>query len=478
MYSMEHNPREFYKIIRNYQEAQLFFSALKMHMFSYLDSPMAAEHISKNLKLDVRKTEMFLLTLVSCGFINKQGEYYFNTPKTKAFLSQQSEVFLGDSLLLREEMTSLKDIEQKLREPLTPRPKMYDFKELAKAAIPEMYAGRVQAFLSKIKILYEDYTQPLRILDLGGGTGILSIEFVKHFPNSHATVFDTSQVTDITKKIVHEHHLESKIDIISGDFNTDQLQGPYDFIIASGILNFVTGDLSDFIKKISDALNEKGYLLVIGQFVDHDHNAPPNMISWLSGCLDGIPLPPSEREMTNAIQKADLQAFGNLNDALFEGKLYQKSKMKTQVFSEDVIHLFIELTEKIANSKTNVLNFGAEDMTFYRGEIHMIKMIGDFPNIHSAKLARKFGITRAVVHKTLQKLSDRELIIKHYDPSDNKRLLLNLTEKGYMAYHFHEHYHNENDKMLFDFLANVSEDHLSAIKMFLEHAIGLIQNHA
>ena len=42
-----------------------------------------------------------------------------------------------------------------------------------------------------------------------------------------------------------------------------------------------------------------------------------------------------------------------------------------------VVNDFIRLTERVANGKMNVLNFGSEDMTFYRGEIHMIKMVGD-----------------------------------------------------------------------------------------------------
>ena len=86
------------------------------------------------------------------------------------------------------------------------------------------------------------------------------------------------------------------------------------------------------------------------------------------------------------------------------------------------IRAFIDLTEQIANSKTNILDFGSEDMTFYRGEIHMIKMIGDFPGIYSAELARKFGITRPVVHKTLQKLSDRGLIMREDGRKGQKAL--------------------------------------------------------
>lgn len=480
MYNMENSPSDFYAVMRNYQKGQLLFSALRLNIFSCLDTPVTAKTAAHTLEIDERKTELLLLALVSCGFIERQGEFYINTPTTKDFLSKNSEVFLGESLLYREKMTSLAGIEQKLGGSETHKKPDYDFTKLARAAIPEMYTGRVQAFLDKMKSVYPDSSRPLHLLDLGGGTGILAIEFAKHFPNSKATVFDTPEVTGFTQQVIGEHHCENQVDVMNGDFNRDALKGSYDVMIASGILNFVTGDLSDFIKKIAGALKEEGYLFLVGEFSDHDQKVPRNMVSWLSGFLDGIPLPPEDRVIAKAIQEAGLSSCGMVKDSLFEGQLFQKKKkyLGTAVSSDDVIRSFIELTEKIANSKTNILEFGSEDMTFYRGEIHMIKMIGDLPGIHSAELARRFGITRAVVHKTLQKLCDRELIIKEDDPLDRKRFQLYLTEKGRTAYACHEKYHSENDRALFDFLADIPAEQLAAIKGFLEHAIGLIQNHA
>ncbi len=79
---------------------------------------------------------------------------------------------------------------------------------------------------------------------------------------------------------------------------------------------------------------------------------------------------------------------------MFEGYIYKKEEKNESVSSKDVINSFIELTESISNSKTNILNFGSEDMTFHRGEIHMIKTIGDYPGIHSAELARKYGYNK------------------------------------------------------------------------------------
>lgn len=478
IYNMENSPSRYYKIMHNYQEAQLLFAAIRLNIFSYLDTPQTADAVAALLNCDKRQIELLLLSLTSCGWVNRQGDFYINTPETKDFLSRSSKVFLGDALLFRENMTSLAQLEQKVKSANALPKSVYDFSEMARVSVPEMYTGRLQAFLSQMVKLYPDSESPLHILDLGGGTGILAIEFTRCFPNSRATIFEAPDVAEVTKDIVRQHHGEQRVDVIAGDFNTDSLGGSYDMIIASGILNFVRGDLSDFIGKLSASLKDGGYLLIVGPYAEYEQNAPPNMLSWLSGLLDGIPLPPSSQEIAKAVQNAGLTATDRMRDDRYEGQIYRKGGMVSDVCSGDVIRAFIELTEQIANSKTNILNFGSEDMTFYRGEIHIIKMIGDFPGIHSAELARKFGITRPVVHKTLQKLSERGLISKQDDAEDRKRSLLYLTEKGQLAYQEHEKYHNENDKALFDFLADMSGDKLEAIKGFLNHAIGLIQNHA
>lgn len=146
--------------------------------------------------------------------------------------------------------------------------------------------------------------------------------------------------------------------------------------------------------------------------------------------------------------------------------------------SKEVVDSFIRLTEKIANSKTNILDFGSEDMTFFRGEIHIIQIIGDHPGTFSSEIARQFGITRAVVHKTLLKLEKRMLVVKTMDESDKKRVRLFLTEKGLHAYHLHREYHNTQDKALFEYIDCLNPVQLEAIQAFLEHANDLIENHA
>lgn len=145
---------------------------------------------------------------------------------------------------------------------------------------------------------------------------------------------------------------------------------------------------------------------------------------------------------------------------------------------QTIVTSFVTLTEKIANSKTNVLDFGSPELTFYRGEIHMIKLIGDFPGIYCSELARKLGITRAVVHRTIGILQKRDFILKEPDADNKKRVRLFLTNSGQHAYHLHEEYHQQYDQQLVDYLDQLSPDQLEIIGGFLTHATDLIDNHA
>ncbi|WOO36787.1 MarR family transcriptional regulator [Anaerocolumna sp. AGMB13020] len=148
-----------------------------------------------------------------------------------------------------------------------------------------------------------------------------------------------------------------------------------------------------------------------------------------------------------------------------------------EMLQTDIINDFIKMTERIANGKINTLELGPEDMTFYRGEIHMIKMVGDQPGIFISEMARNFNITRAVVAKTVRKLEERGFLNKIEDAEDKKRICLFLTEKGERAYLLHKAYHEKYDSPLFNYLGELKEHDLKVIQEFLKHANSLVENH-
>lgn len=318
---------KYYDLLTTYQSAQLLFAAIRLDIFSQTDRPVTSQELAAITGYQQRNLEFLLLALTSCGHLEQQGEHYCNTKASAEYLSKASPHYIGETLLFREEMTSLQGMEEKVRwGPETQQPHHdYNFAALARVVVPEMYAtGRVQAFQSEVTSIFPDPSASLRMLDLGGGSGILAIEFARQYPDSEAYVFEHPSVAPTTEEIIAEHAAKHRVSVLAGDFNTDDIGSGYDFIVASGILDFATNDLQAFLAKIADALSDQGYLLLVGRYAQADSPPTQNIVSWLSGYMAGVNPPPLKEQVEAALEKTQLSHVRTVDSGRFQGTLYQK----------------------------------------------------------------------------------------------------------------------------------------------------------
>lgn len=322
---MELKPNIYYKTILQYREAELLFEALKLDIFSYLDEPTTLEEFLKSTNYDKENTKYFLSALLSCGYIEKNNLTYCNTKCSKLYLSKNSSKYIGKAILFREKLGSISNIGDKVKDNSLGQNDKLDFSELAEIVHDEMYVtGRVDDFNREIKQLFSDKYRNYKVLDLGGGSGVLSIEFIRNFPNSTAYVFETSEVACISKKIIEKNDMQDKIFVLEGDFNVDAIGDGYDLIIASGIFNFVDMDITEFICKLSDALVLNGYLLIIGSFFENEEYHKEHILNWLKGYINGMKPAPKKSEIEQSMQKANLSLEKRIKVGLFAGELRRK----------------------------------------------------------------------------------------------------------------------------------------------------------
>jgi ribosomal protein L11 methyltransferase (prmA) len=322
---MELKPNIYYKTILQYREAELLFEALKLDIFSYLDEPTTLEEFLKSTNYDKENTKYFLSALLSCGYIEKNNLTYCNTKCSKLYLSKNSSKYIGKAILFREKLGSISNIGDKVKDNSLGQNDKLDFSELAEIVHDEMYVtGRVDDFNREIKQLFSDKYRNYKVLDLGGGSGVLSIEFIRNFPNSTAYVFETSEVACISKKIIEKNDMQDKIFVLEGDFNVDAIGDGYDLIIASGIFNFVNMDITEFICKLSDALVLNGYLLIIGSFFENEEYHKEHILNWLKGYINGMKPAPKKSEIEQSMQKANLSLKKRIKVGLFAGELRRK----------------------------------------------------------------------------------------------------------------------------------------------------------
>ena len=116
-----------------------------------------------------------------------------------------------------------------------------------------------------------------KVLDIGAGLGIISIEFSKLFPETEFILLELPGVSELSLQYVNDNANPNKIKVITGDLKkTDTWQKEelsqnfsFDLIILSQILHELTIEETKLLfQKCSDLLVENGKLVVIG-FLDN-----------------------------------------------------------------------------------------------------------------------------------------------------------------------------------------------------------------
>lgn len=294
-------------------ETQLMYASIELDLYKYLKSPIDLDELEKQTGYFKRNLELMLNALTSMDFLKKQNGKYSSLPETDYYLNSTSEMFLGDHILYWRDMTNLGDLVSLVKH--GPKEKnfnddngsdFFDFRSMGQGARNTMYLGRVQNFISIIKRLFNE-NEDFSVFDMGGGSGLLSIEIARNFPNSKAVVFDQPQVIELTTEIIKEYKMEDRVKTQSGNFVKDSFNSKYNLIIASGVLDFV-GDIDVMIKKLKDSLTDDGYIFISTHGINEEFTSPKTYIlGWLSSHLNGLNILKPDPTVKKAIKNAKLE---------------------------------------------------------------------------------------------------------------------------------------------------------------------------
>ncbi len=113
-----------------------------------------------------------------------------------------------------------------------------------------------------------------KLLDVGGGSGVMSMALVKKFPHLSATVLDLENVCRAADKIIKQQGLSDRINTQIGDMNKSLPKG-YDVIM------FCDTDFGkNLLNKAYKILPEGGLLILIDYFASEDLTEPFLRLMW------------------------------------------------------------------------------------------------------------------------------------------------------------------------------------------------------
>lgn len=259
-----------------YQKSRTLLTAMHFDIFTIIGNrEFTAEEVADQLDMSKRGIERLLNALTALNLLNKNEFKFSNTDSSKAFLVQGSPDYLGNM----EHLSSLWDNWGELNKAVeTGEPVNFHH-------IEEKDEEWIEAYISsnhwKACVESNDIIRKLnlknvnKILDLGGGTGKYSVEFVKAKQDIEAVVFDYPSVIELTKKYIGKSGLSEKITTIGGDFQNDEIGKGYDMIFISNVINYQSiWQNVGMLQKAYDALNIGGQVVIHERIINDDRTAP------------------------------------------------------------------------------------------------------------------------------------------------------------------------------------------------------------
>ncbi len=258
------------------------------------DRPSPAPDVAQYLNIPLNRCQNWLQLLCKLGLLEDSAKGY--VPSTAA-QEMILDVYSQDTwaFLAREDrckFPAVRDLAVNICRPIS----TWEVQNLT----PPDYFGRILVNPSEAarftRTLYEihvplaeelanllDVRGVKKLMDLGGGSGVVSFALLRRQPDLTSVVVDVENVCLAGREIALENALEKRITYLATDFLHEDLPVGFDMVMFCDV-----GPFSEpLFRKIHDVLNSDGRLVIVGQFAPDRNVAAPSRLLWsLLGSLE------------------------------------------------------------------------------------------------------------------------------------------------------------------------------------------------
>jgi len=323
------NPNTIREFASSFQKSRILLSAFELDLFTNIDeSGISSNQIAENLHLDPHACERLMNALASLEFLTKRDDLFFNTADSFTFLSKKSPDYLGGMMHTNHLWNTWSNLTKVVKTGKSAHPEEINErgKDWLFAFITAMHDRAKKQAPPQIANI--DLSAIKSVLDIGGGSGAFSMEFVSQKPGIEATVFDLPNVVPITQKFIDREGFSGRIKTYTGDYTTDELPKGFDLVFLSAIIHSNSLEVNkDLIKKCYQSLNSNGKIIIQDWIMNNERTQPISgaifAINMLVGTEAGDCF--TEQEVTEMLTAA---GFKNITRIEFESGLSQMTAHK------------------------------------------------------------------------------------------------------------------------------------------------------
>ncbi len=272
--------------------------AVRIGLFDLLAPGTLAEaDLAPRLGLPVRPLGLLLRALVAMGFVRREGGSLALSSDAAAFLVRGRPGSLAELVDL--------EVEQFLSPSLLLEALRSDGPSVYGAGDPwQRHAAdstQAEVFTRAMHSISEAPGKALagavelggvrRLLDVAGGSGAISIELARAWPELRALVFDLDTVCEVAREYIEAAALGSRVETLAGDMFGDPFPSGFDAVLFSQILHDWRPETgAELLCKAADALPQGGLVMLHEKLVNEDGSGPLSnalvhldMLVWTEG---------------------------------------------------------------------------------------------------------------------------------------------------------------------------------------------------
>jgi len=283
---IENPPSSPLRINQLRSEADAAFAMLagmQLDVFTPLkNGPMTAEQIAAAVGVAPTRLRLLLYCLVAAELLTEKNGKFSNSAEANQFLVKGSPAYIGNkhaSLAHRWSTSLTTDESIRLGGPQT----KLDFSNSPPEEVEKFLRNINANTVPAARALLEryDFLAVKKLMDVGSGGAGLAITITNAHPQLKATAVDLPQVVPIARKIVSEHGMSDRIDVVAANVVTDSLPRNHDVAVVRGLLQVLSPeDARLAVKNIGAALNQDGKIFIIGQILDDSRTSPAEAVGF------------------------------------------------------------------------------------------------------------------------------------------------------------------------------------------------------
>ncbi|MFS0825779.1 class I SAM-dependent methyltransferase [Pseudomonas phoenicis] len=264
-------------------------AALSCGLFDHLEHFDSAEHLAHTLGLDPHSTALILELLWSLALLERdeqQPARYRNLPVADRHLHSAASQYCGDALLFRHRVmrqtgSQLSDYLRNGVAPTCPTASTLGsaWANAARVQIAQEQRAVTGEVACALLERLPEFRHLQRMLDLGGGPGLVAIALAQALPALEGVVFEYPEAAVVAHDNIARAGLQARLQSRGGDLNEDDIGSDFDLIWCSSVLHFVD-DLPAMLRRLHAALRPGGLLVCCQAEVPRERQAAAQVLPY------------------------------------------------------------------------------------------------------------------------------------------------------------------------------------------------------